>query len=100
MNKNPFINALAAAIYIVVIVLIINAMTSFSSSEDTILIPMAMLSLFVLSAAVMGFLFVFEPTRLLLENKKQESVRFFAKTVGTFALFVVLFFAVLIYTLI
>jgi len=52
---------------------------------------MTMLSLFVLSAAIMGYLFLSEPLQLFLENKKQEAVTFFAKTVGIFACFVAVF---------
>lgn len=50
-----------------------------------------MLSLFVLSAAVMGYLFLSEPLYLLLENRKREAIVFFAKVVGIFACFVVVF---------
>jgi hypothetical protein len=61
------------------------------SQNGTILIPMTMLSLFVLSAAVMGFLFLSEPLYLLMENRKQEAILFFGKTVGIFACFVAVF---------
>ena len=56
--------------------------------EETLFIPMAMLSLFVLSAAVMGFLFIYHPATLFLEGKKNEALSHFSKTVGTFALIV------------
>ena len=95
--KKPFLCALGAALYIVVIVLIVQAVTSVLKSEnETIIIPMTMLSLFVLSAAVMGFLFLSEPLQLLMENRKQEAVIFFAKVVGIFACFVAVF-AVLLF---
>lgn len=90
--KKPFLHALAAAAYIVVIVSVVNLLTSaLKSQNETIIIPMAMLSLFVLSAAVMGFLFLSEPLYLLMENKKQEAIMFFAKVAGFFACFVVVF---------
>ena len=98
MNKNPFFNAVFAAVYIVVIVIIINAITSISTLQETILIPMVMLSLFVLSAAVMGFLFVYEPLRLHLDNQRREAIIFFAKTVGYFAFFAAFFLSALLYT--
>jgi hypothetical protein len=50
-----------------------------------------MLSLFVLSAAVMGFLFLSEPLYLLVENKKKEAIIFFAKIVVFFACYVFVF---------
>lgn len=89
--KNPFAYASFAALYIICIVLGINSTSSFAGQNETILIPMAMLSLFVLSAAVMGFLFVSEPLFLFLENKKKEAISFFLKTVGYFVCFAVLF---------
>ncbi|MEK9176930.1 MAG: hypothetical protein AAB923_01400, partial [Patescibacteria group bacterium] len=65
---------------------------------ENMLIPMTMLSLFVLSTAVMGYLFVFEPVRLYVEGQKQEAAGFFLKTVGAFAVFAVAFIVLLLYT--
>ena len=61
--KKPIYYALGAVGYIVLIVLGVNATTYFPQKE-TIIIPMTMLALFVLSAAVMGFLFLSEPLKL------------------------------------
>jgi hypothetical protein len=92
--KKPFLFALVAALYIVNIVLGMNFIISLAI-KDNILIPMAMLSLFVLSAAVMGYLFLSEPLQLYMDNQKKEAVAFFAKTVGIFACFVILFLILL-----
>ncbi len=90
--KKPFLSATAAALYIVVIVIIVQTVTfALKSQEGTLVIPMTMLSLFVLSAAVMGYLFLSEPLQLLLQNKKQEAIAFFGKVVGFFACFVIIF---------
>ena len=90
--KKPFLHALAAALYIVVIVFVAQAVGSaLKDQNDSIITPMTMLSLFVLSAAIMGYLFLSEPLQLFLENKKQEAVTFFAKTVGIFACFIAVF---------
>ena len=95
--KKPFVYALAAAVYIVLIVSVISTITSFMPKDDSgSLIPMMMmLSLFVLSAAVMGFIFLSEPFRLYMEDRKQEGVAFFIRIVGFFACFVVLFLILL-----
>lgn len=94
--KKPFLHALGAALYIVVIVFVVQAVTSaLKSPDESIIIPMTMLSLFVLSAAIMGFLFLYEPLRLLVENRKQEAIVFFFKVVGFFACFVVVFTALI-----
>ncbi len=90
--KKPFLYASGAALYIVIIVSVVQVVTSLLKSQnETIIIPMTMLSLFVLSAAVMGFLFLSEPLSLLMENRKQEAIIFFAKIVGIFACFVAFF---------
>lgn len=90
--KKPFLYALAAALYIILIVLGINITSKINIlPEKTIVIPMIMLSLFVLSALIMGFLFLYEPLQLYLENHKKEALSFFGKTVGFFACFIVLF---------
>ena len=91
--KKPFLYALAAALYITILVISINALLPLLP-QKSIFIPMAMLSLFVLSAAVMGFLFLSEPFRLYMD-KRPEAIAFFAKVVGFFACFVVLFFILL-----
>ncbi len=84
--KKPFLYALGAVLYIVAIVLIVNSTASIEP-KNQLVVPMAMLCLFVLSVAVMGFLFLSEPLQLLIEKKKKEAVLFFAKTVGFFACF-------------
>lgn len=90
--KKPFLHAAGAALYIVFIVFTVQGVSSLLQSQNgTLVIPMTMLSLFVLSAAVMGFLFLSEPLYLLMENKKQEAVAYFGKVVGFFACFVLLF---------
>ena len=86
--------AFAAALYIVIIVFAINFVTKILPKE-TIIIPMVMLGLFVLSAAIMGFLFLYEPLQLYFDNKKQEALLFFGKIVGFFACFVALFLVLL-----
>lgn len=88
--KRPFFYAFSAALYIAIIVLI-GDKTSKLLPKETILIPMGMLSLFVLSAAIMGFLFLSEPIQLYLDQKKKEAMIFFLKTVGIFACFVLIF---------
>jgi hypothetical protein len=99
MLKNPFVNALLAGGYIVGGVLVMSTIIEgISGVEDTIIIPMTMLSLLVLSVAVMGGLFFFEPIRLLLENKSYEALSFFIKTLATFFCFVAVMLFLLVYT--
>lgn len=95
--KKPFLHATGAAVYIAIIVLIMQITSHLLQSQNgTFVIPMTVLSLFVLSAAIMGFLFLSEPLYLLAANKKQEAIAFFFKTVGFFACYLGLF-AILVF---
>ena len=96
--QKPLLNASLAALYIIGIVLAINALTSRTELQKTVLIPIVMLSLFVLSAAIMGFLFGCNPFQLYFDGHKKEAVVFFLKTVGFFAAFAALFAGALLYT--
>ena len=86
MTKNPYQNALLAAAYIVFIVLLISYGPALVRDKpDTILAPMAMLSLLVFSVAFMGYIFFFRPVLMYLNGQKREAVEFFTKTLVTFA---------------
>lgn len=85
MLQKSFLKAFLAELYIVLLVLVIQYAQRAAPVSETILIPIAMLSLFVLSAAVMGYLFVSEPVMLCIDGKKEEAMRFFLSTIGVFA---------------
>jgi hypothetical protein len=100
MTKNPILNALAALSYIALIVSIIfYAPAYIHVEENNILIPIGMLSLFVFSAASMGYIFMYQPLRLFLEGEKQGAVHLFLKTLVAFALCAAAFVSVGLYLL-
>src|SRR5687767_5569810 len=87
MTTNPMYNALFAIAYIVALV-----MTVFYGSnllegaiEESIFLPMGFLATFVLSAALMGYLFLYQPLLLLLDGQREKGVTLFLRTVGVFA---------------
>jgi len=84
MSK-PFLNALSATAYITIVA---SAMfyTPKENIPESVIIPITMLSLFVLSAAMMGYFFVYHPLQLLIENKPKEATKFFLSTVAFFVL--------------
>lgn len=84
--KNPLFNAISALAYISSIVLLINVIGTLQLPSNQIIIPIIMLSLFTLSAAIMGYLFCYQPLILYLDGKKKEAVKLFLQTVGIFAL--------------
>lgn len=88
--RKPLIKALLAELYIITVVLLIQYGITSEDAPESIFMPIMMLSLFVLSVTVMGYLFFAEPIRFYLENKKKEAVGFFLKTVAAFATITVL----------
>jgi len=79
-----------AELYIVLIVFIIQYVEKGIELPETILVPIIMLSLFVISATVMGYLFVAEPILLYIDGEKKQAVNLFLSTVGVFAVITVL----------
>ena len=92
MPKNPFLNAGLAGLYIILVTSVMNY-ASRSGVEDGFVAPIAFLSLFTLSAAVMGYLFLGEPIQLYLAGQKKQAVSFFLKTLLGFAAFTALIWA-------
>ena len=86
MTKNPIINALSASAYIIIGVTIMTFVTKpLKNKPDTFFAPIVILSLLTLSAAVMAFLFFYQPLILIIDGKKKEALNFFVKTIGVFA---------------
>src|SRR3989344_2316157 len=86
MTKNPIINALTGLLYIVFVVSLLYYAPKSVDKIESIFIPIAMLSLFVFSAASMGYLFLYQPLQLFLEGEKKKSVDLFLKTLVAFAI--------------
>lgn len=85
MTKNPFINAISATLYITLIATLMFYGKTFFGPKDTILTPIAVLSLFSLSAAIMAYLFLYQPLMLFLDGHKKEAINLFLRTVAIFA---------------
>ena len=85
MTKNPPINALTATTYIALIVFVMDFGTRIASRPNTFIAPLAVVSLFTLSAAVMGYIFLYQPIQLYFDGKKKIAVNLFLQTVAVFA---------------
>ena len=94
MTKNPFLNALSAAGYIVFVASLMYYAGQHTQGPDGLIVPITMLSLFVLSAAVMGFLFFYQPVQMYLDGEKKGAVDLFLKTVAVFACITLVFLAI------
>jgi len=85
VTKNPFVNALGASGYIFLVVGVMTLLMSRSPKEDGFLAPVLGISMFTLSAAVMGYIFGAQPLTLFISGKKKEAINLFLKTVLIFA---------------
>lgn len=85
MRSNPYINGISAAAYVWGVALLISHIASLHhDTPDNLVGAVAAVSLIVFSTAVMAFFFFYRPVTLLFEHKKEESLAFFLKTLGTF----------------
>jgi len=87
MTKNPFYNALFAIAYIMVLITcVFFAPNTVMGHYQSFFVPMAMLGLLVLSAALMAYIFFYQPALMLIEGQREKAVKLFLQTVGIFAL--------------
>lgn len=87
MVKNPVVNAVSALVYIILVVAVMTYGTQpLHNKPDTFFAPVVFLLVFSLSAAIMAYLFFYQPLLLIIEGKKKAAVDFFVKTVGVFAI--------------
>lgn len=92
MTKNPFYNAVLAIAYIALLVSGVFYGSQYFDGviKETIFLPMGFLAVFVLSAALMAYLFFYQPIIMILDGHREEGVTLFLKTVGAFAVATVL----------
>lgn len=96
MIKTPFVNALGASAYIVLVVTVMTFVTQpLKNKPDTFFAPITVLFVLTLSVAVMAYLFFYQPILLFIVGKKKDAVRYFASTVGFFAVFTIVVLALL-----
>ena len=98
--KNAILNALATALYIVLVASFVFYVPKIFAADgpDTVLAPVAMLSLLVFSAALTGWLVLGRPVLWYLDGRKREAVALFGYTLAAFfgitiVAFLVLFLA-------
>lgn len=99
--KRAFINSVGTFAYIILVVLFVSSLQRFQHAEEVMFIPIAMLLLFVCSAAITGFLVFGKPVMLYIDGKKKEAVSLLGHTIGILVLLTVISFTFLIahYTL-
>lgn len=61
-----------------------NSVSGIETNPNQYIAPLMIISLFTLSAAVMGYVFLFQPFKMYTEGKKKEAVKLFLQTLGIF----------------
>lgn len=94
-NISNFLKSFLSAVGVVVYVLGIGLLLSngeriFGTGEDTFIIPVFMLLLFVISALITGLLVLGRPIHLYLSGSKKEAFTLLFFTIGWLAFFLVL----------
>jgi hypothetical protein len=98
IKKSALVNAIATAAYIVVVGCFMYIVASLKLGRvNTILIPIALLMLFVFSAALTGFLFFGKPVQMYVDGKKKEALSLLTYT---FIFFSIITFLALVLLLI
>lgn len=86
-----FLNALGTTIYIALVSLFLsNAQFIFGNKPETFLIPVFMMTLFVISAAITGYLVLSKPLRMYHAGQTKEAINLFFWTLGWLLLIAVI----------
>jgi hypothetical protein len=95
IRKTALINSAATALYIIIIGLFMYYGTMMKIGRDNaFLAPIAMLSLFVFSAALTGFLMIGKPAQMYVDGKKKEALSLLKYTLIYF--FIITFSAIIL----
>jgi hypothetical protein len=84
MTKNPYVNAGAAALYILAVVFFMSAIAKPDTPDQGLWAPIMMLSLLTFSVAFMAYAFFFNPVQMYLDGQKGEAAALFTRTLLSF----------------
>jgi hypothetical protein len=94
--KYAVAHSLGVVVYVALVSLFMtNVAGIFPAGQDTFLAPLAMLTLFVLSAAITGSLVLGRPILWYIDGRKKEAVSLFIYTLGCLFVFIIIIFAVI-----
>ena len=94
--KYAIINSLVTALYVVFIASLIYFLGQTLGAEKTVLAPIAMLMLFVFSAAFTGVMVFGRPILWYMDNKKKEALSLLFYTLGIFLIITIFVFGLLV----
>jgi hypothetical protein len=87
VRVKAFVNSILTSIYIIAIGLFLFYGTLFKLGRNSFITPIAMLFLFVFSAALTSYLLLGMPARMYLDGKKKEALSLVTYTLGFFFVF-------------
>lgn len=91
-TKRSLVNALGTYLYIVLVAWVMSNGEKWFANMDGVMIGVAMLTLFTLSAAIVGGFILGKPFLLYTENKKKDAVILFHSTLAWLTVLAVLIF--------
>lgn len=94
--RYALINSFGTALYVAMIASLMSSMEGGFFPEKTILAPIAMLMLFVFSAAFTGFLVFGKPIMWYIDGKKKDAIALLSYTMAIFLAIIVLVWVVLL----
>lgn len=89
-SARGLLNAVGVFVYVTLIVLFMFNGENLFGNEKSFLIPIFMLTLFVLSAAITGSLVLGKPILMYFDGQKKEALKLFIITLGWLALFMLI----------
>lgn len=92
--QRSFLNALGTGLYVVLVALLARNAQNIFGQKDSIIDPIAILMVFVLSAAVTGSLVLGKPVLMYANNQKTEAVKLFLYTIAWLVLLTIIVFIV------
>jgi hypothetical protein len=95
ITSYSFFNALGTIVYVSLVALVMSHGNKWFGPGNNILGAIAILSLLVLSASVVGALILGRPALWYMDGKKSEGIKLFLFTLGWLLVFTMIIFTVL-----
>ena len=97
ITKQALLNSAGTVLYVIAVALFMYYGTLIKiGRSNSILVPIALLLLFVLSASVTGYLMLSKPAQMYLDGKKKEALSLLTKTITFFGIFTIVALGLLV----
>jgi len=97
IRKTAIVNALGTALYVIAVACFMYFASNMKiGRNNTVLVPITLLLLFVFSAALTGFLLFGKPALMYIDGKKKEALFLLSNTLMFFSLITFIFLTLLL----